>query len=290
MKSATIVTYPGGSTAEAASVTAIHDNGDRRVVVTDITPFHPLDPWWPDQPSDLGTMTLADHVGAIERAVLVGCGEGAPTVRIGDSQGIKRSDPSWVWSVGHVIPSTAAPQILPGDTCRLEVDPVYRRAIATGHTACHIAALGLNIALTPYWKKSTRTDALGNNDFDQEAIFLSTIGEFNSADHYRIGRSMRKAGFSAEAFWERFDQTAPEVAQRANDLLREIESITVSPDRTPFHARRTWIAKYKGRELSIPCGGVHIADPRELKSIEIDFSRSQDPSEFVMHTRVAAAG
>jgi hypothetical protein len=35
---------------------------------------------------------------------------------------------------------------------------------------------------------------------------------------------------------------------------------------------------------------VHIADPRELKSIEIDFSRSQDPSEFVMHTRVAAAG
>jgi len=290
MAAATIVTYPGGSASEPATVTAVHDAGDRRIVVTDITPFHPLDPWWPDQPSDVGTIRLGEDISPVERAVLVGVSEADQAIRIGDSQGIKRSDSSWLWSVGHVIGADAAKTIVPGDTCRLAVDPAYRRAIAMGHTACHIAALGLNMALMAYWKKAAKSDGLGNNDFDQEAIFLSRIGEFKSADHYRIGRSMRKAGFSSDSFWQHFDETAADVARHANALLQDIDAIEVLPDRTPFHARRSWIARYKGQELAIPCGGVHIANPRDIRSIEIELRRAEDAGEFVMHTHAVAAG
>ena len=82
MAAATIVTYPGGSASEPATVTAVHDAGDRRIVVTDITPFHPLDPWWPDQPSDVGTIRLGEDISPVERAVLVGVSEADPECRV----------------------------------------------------------------------------------------------------------------------------------------------------------------------------------------------------------------
>jgi alanyl-tRNA synthetase len=71
----TIVTYPGGATSETTSVIGVFDVEDNHtVVVTEATPFHPLDPWWPDQPSDRGLLKVAGvqvPVSAARRSVWV---------------------------------------------------------------------------------------------------------------------------------------------------------------------------------------------------------------------------
>lgn len=286
MTQATIVTYPGGSLSESAIITGVYNTDEgKRVVVTDVTPFHPLDPWWPDQPSDRGKIRKDSRVATVEGAVLVGVSQATSEIRIANTKGIKRSDESWVWSVGHVLGASDLVNFPLGDTCQLEVDPEYRHAISVGHTGCHIAALALNNVLEKYWSKAVAKDSFGNNNFDQEAITLSRIEEYKSIDHYRLGKSLRKAGFATEPFWRDFEALKTEITRNANEILRGINTVVVSPNRTPFHARRSWIAAHRERQLEIPCGGVHVTDPREVASIEIELERLGDPNEFAMYTQ-----
>ncbi len=282
----TIVTYPGGSICEMARVTGVYDgeNGTG-VVVTDVTPFHPLDAWWPDQPSDRGIITVMDRSWAIDRAVLVGTKQGSSEIRIGDTKGVKRSDNSWSWSVGHVILGAPAVNELINAECRLEVDPDYRRAIAAGHTGCHIAAFALNETLERYWTKPISKDSFGKDDFDKEAIVSSRIEEFASVDRYRIGKAVRRAGFSSDRFWSEFGGLATEIEFICNRILNDISSIHVVPDHTSFHARRSWVAIHKKARLQIPCGGVHVRNPREIANMKIGISRQDEQSEFIMESR-----
>ncbi|WOH63872.1 hypothetical protein [Bradyrhizobium sp. BWA-3-5] len=285
----TIVTYPGGSISELARVTNLYDGENGvQVVVTDVTPFHPLDPWWPDQPSDRGIINVIGQAWVIDGAVLVGTKQDRSEIRIGDPKGVKRSDPSWSWSVGHVVFGSPTGKELINAKCRLEVDPEYRRAIAVGHTACHIAALALNERLETYWTKSIVKDSFGRNDFDRAAIVFSRIEEFGSIDRYRIGKGVRKAGFSSDRFWSDCDTLASEIEVGSNQILNEIASIDVAPDHTPFHARRNWVAVHKNARLQIPCGGVHVRNPREIANMNIKLNRQKDQTEFVMETRAAA--
>lgn len=281
----TIVTYPGGSVSEPARVTNVYDGeGGAQILVTDLTPFHPLDAWWPDQPSDRGTITVLGEALAIDRAVLVGTHQGTSEVRIGDIGGVKRSDEEWVWSVGHVVRGSRTREELVNAECRLEVDPAYRHAIAIGHTGCHIAALALNRALETFWTKSISKDSFGNNNFDQEAIVSSRIEEFGSIDHYRIGKGVRRAGLAADKFWSQFDELASKVEEGCNQILKDISSVEVAPNNTPFHARRTWIAIHNGSSLQMPCGGVHIKNPRDISNMQVKCRRLSDQSEFMMET------
>ena len=64
----TLVTYPSGSLVEPATVCTVDVVGGRPVVVTDRTPFHPVDPGWPDQGPDRGTLDRSAR-----RAAVVDC-------------------------------------------------------------------------------------------------------------------------------------------------------------------------------------------------------------------------
>lgn len=50
----------------------------------------------------------------------------------------------------------------------------------------------------PRWSKEAKPDALGAPDFDKLAITSSRIFAHGSVDHYRLGKSLRRKGFSAE--------------------------------------------------------------------------------------------
>jgi alanyl-tRNA synthetase len=224
----------------------------------------------------------------VEMAVLVGVNVASGALRLNADKGIKRADAGWQWSVGHVVGRQAIPGLEVGQPIELFVDHAYRRAIACGHTGCHVAAIALNAVTATYWDKAIRLDTLGNPDTDQQLIGESRIVEYGSVDRYRIGKSARKAGLASERFWGDFDGFGALIEQRANELVADIRRISVEPVGTSFHERRMWKASLADRTLEMPCGGVHASDPRMLQPMSVRLERL-GADEFQMTTSVPRA-
>ena len=79
----TVVTYPDGDLASTGTVLHVEPLADgRSAVILDRTAFHPVDPVWPDQPADAGTLTVDGRAVTVVGAV-VGATDGT-TLHVGD--------------------------------------------------------------------------------------------------------------------------------------------------------------------------------------------------------------
>ena len=144
-----------------------------------------------------------------------------------------------------------------GQQVRLRVDEDYRAALSLSHSRCHLVSLALNAALKDVWRKEAPArDSLGNPDFDKLAIISSSLDEHGSLDSYRVGKSMRKAGFLAEAL-EDAEALASTVRGIAQGWLLSSPEVSVTPGRCPLQERREWSCALPGGAARFPCGGTH---------------------------------
>ena len=286
----TLVSYPAGSVLDRATVLSIVVRHAHGVVLTDWTPFHPVDPRWPDQGTDLGTLTWASGSGQVVEAT-IGATDGTQLL-VGSEVTVRRGTPGWAFVVAHLL-AVDAPLPAEGEIVTLTVDGQHRVALSAGHTACHVAALALNGALADRWRQPLgaggRTDGLGNPDFDQLAITSSVIQPFGAADNYRVGKSLRKKGFDPTDL----DCALPTVADRANDLLAgwvaagaPIELEVSGPRLTDL---RTWICRLPEGIQRIPCGGTHLGSLHELSAIRVALTLDAAAGELVMTTEATPA-
>lgn len=207
---------------------------------------------------------------------MTGARSGTGEILLGADIPARRGAEGWHWLVVHV---TDAP--LPvGTEVDLEVDAEFRAALSAGHTACHLAALALNAALADRWRKETRPDSLGRPDFDQAAITSSRIDPRGSVDVYRLGKSLRKKGFSAE------DLDPEKVARQVNERLAAWVAadapVRVAVPGPGLTARRTWHCSLPEGEAAIPCGGTHVRRTGELGTVEV--ALSLDDATLTMRT------
>lgn len=268
----TLVTFPGGLTSGRSMIVgAVPVEGDRHGLVVAETPFHPLDHTWPDQPADRGT------IGGLP---VIDCVTGAQSntgeVFLGADIPVRRGAEGWEWLVVHV---TERPLPVESEV-DLRVDADFRAALSAGHTACHLAALALNAALAGRWRKETRADSLGRPDFDQAAITSSRIGPYGSVDVYRLGKSLRKKGFSTE------DLDVAKVARQVNDQLQAWAAadapVRLEVPGPGLTARRTWHCSLPEGEASIPCGGTHVGRTAALAGAAVTLSL--DEAAMTMRT------
>ncbi|GAA4236272.1 alanyl-tRNA synthetase [Streptosporangium album] len=274
----TLVSYPAGEVRGRSTVVGAVPVGDRHGTIVAETPFHPLDHTWPDQPADTGTIAGLTVVDCVTGAVQ----EGGQAVHLGEDIPVRRGTPGWSWLVVHV---TDEP--VPGGEVELVVDTDNRRALSAGHTACHLTALALNAALAGRWRKEIPADGLGHPDFDQTAITSSRILPGGSQDVYRLGKSLRRKGFTAEGLAEEL----PEIVQRINDRLKEWVAVDapvwVDNPGPELTARRTWHCGLPEGEVAIPCGGTHLSRTSQLGTVVATLELSDDGSEMIMHTVTA---
>lgn len=271
----TSISYPAGAVTGSARVRLVAPLADATVaVVTDATPFHPVDHTWPDQPADRGTLA---------GAALVDCRTGAigadGTLFVGADIPVRRGEPGWDWVVVHVLPAAAAPAV--GDEVALDVDAQWRTALSRGHTACHLAALALNTVAEPYWGKPVeRRDSLGHPDLDALAITVSRVEPDGAFDAYRLGKGVRRKGLDTA----RVRAELVDLQVRADELLARWVTaggavhVDTGGDGT-LSARRTWVALLPDGEGRIPCGGTHVTDVADLGAVTVSYTATDDGFE-----------
>jgi alanyl-tRNA synthetase len=281
-----LITYPAGSTVESSVVTAVTPTGKGLLFAVERTPCHPESPRWPDQPADRCILELIEKNE--ETQIPVQCAEGfllknRSQLAMWDSEDANGSDTGATPCVVHLAPTEVA--IAVGDRVLLRVDERYREAVSYSHSRCHLVSLALNAALAEAWradKQPPARDSLGNPDFDKLAIVSSKIDEHGSLDVYRIGRHVRKAGFSAQALDDA--QTLTErIATTAKGWLQSSPNISVRPGECSLQERRTWSCALPQGTASFPCGGTHPSQMRPDQDLSITLS--WDPEERCLTMR-----
>lgn len=281
----TLVSFPDGALAGEGEVLLVDQAAS--IVVVDATPFHPVDHTWPDQPGDSGAITVGDVQVSVTEAVMAAISdEGA--LAVGSDIPVKRGGEGWTWMVGHRTEGAIPAGIAVGARVTLTVDADRRASLSRGHTACHLASLALDAALADLWRKEISTDPLGNPDFEGKANQSSRIHADGSLDEYRLGKSLRKAGFDSEGF----AATLAERETRINDTLAgwvaSAGESRVDVDGPSIIDRRTWRCILPEGEVGFLCGGTHVRSLAEFSSIRVALDLS-DPQLLVMTTTVTPA-
>lgn len=262
------ISFHLGSLKEEASVLKTVRRGADSVLVASITPFHPVDYQWPDQPADRGCAINADG-GRFELADAIFTAlDGKGDFYFDREIPVRKGEPGWYFCVGHVLPGGCG--FAAGDKITLSVDAEYRQKLSRAHSAAHVMALALNRVLTPLWRKEAPSaDALGSPNFDGPAIQKSEIGTVGCLDSYRIGKSLRKKGFSADGLAAGLKGYEAEVNALLAKWLSADSPITIHAGGAALASRRFWRSKIDGADVEIPCGGTHLSSLRQIGSIDV---------------------
>lgn len=260
----TVVTYPAGATSSTGTVLHVSQaSSGATVVLLDATAAHPVDSAWPDQPGDRGELII-DGTSRTLIDCVVGATDGTDLFLGGDIP-VRKGTEGWAFVVAHLVDGP----VDVGASAEVRVDAAYRTALSAGHTACHLASLALNAQLAGAWSKDVATDSLGHPNFDALAIETSTITEFGSLDVYRIGKSLRKRGFTPGVLVD----SLADVAAGANAQLEQWRAsgaaVQIVRDGDGLTARREWRCDLPGHPVSIPCGGTHLANLSELEELRV---------------------
>ncbi|MGN5190163.1 hypothetical protein BJP22_10395 [Aeromonas veronii] len=281
----TRVSFVLGHHQEQASVVCCQ-RGDTTLLVTDLTPFHPQSHLWPDQPGDVGHARWEGGEAAIGP-----CRMGAISpdgeLFVDTAIPVKRGAEGWSFVVVH--PLTGDHALAVGNQVELQVDSAARHALSLGHSGCHLAAMALNRVLIPYWRKEvSERDALGQPDFDRLAIQSSRVEPCGSREQYRIGKSLRKKGVNSEALLADLALIEEKVNQQLADWIAAGGEIRRSRAGEAIIDSRYWHCMLEGQEVTIPCGGTHVASLAELGEVKVELTQVEEG--FAMLTRVTPTG
>ncbi|WP_136041197.1 MULTISPECIES: hypothetical protein [unclassified Microbacterium] len=287
MSTPTIVSFAGGTTTGDGTVTRVENGPDGTVVVVDATPFHPVDHTWPDQPGDAGTIAAGDESVTVSEALMAAVSDEGEFA-VGRDIPAKRGAEGWTWLVAHRIDGAAPAWLAEGARVRLTVDGARREGLSRGHTACHLASLALDLAVADLWRKDPGEDALGNPDFEGRANQSSRIHEGGAVDEYRLGKSLRRAGFDTETF----AATLADREQRINAQLAEWiaagATSRIETEGPTIVDRRRWHCALPEGDAVILCGGTHVESLTEFAAVSVALDLS-DPQLLVMTTSAAPA-
>ncbi|BAJ29606.1 MULTISPECIES: metal-dependent hydrolase [Kitasatospora] len=287
----THVSFPAGAVTGRSPVLAVRALPDgRTAVVTAATPFHPVDHTWPDQPADHGTLTVDGTAHPVVDCLTGAYGPDGEFAAGADIP-VRRGDEEWAWLVLHVLPAGALGPEAVGRTAELAVDADRRARLSAAHTGCHLLALALNAALAPRWRKDPgRADALGHPDFDSLAMDASVMDTAASTDTYRLGKSLKKKGFTIEA-----TDTLPALADALPALTADVNArlaawvaaeapVGIEAPGPELTARRRWHADLPEGTAAIACGGTHLHHLGELTGLSTVLTLAADGTELVAVT------
>jgi len=291
LTASTQVTFPSGAVDGRSRVVAVRDLGADGVgVITEVSPFHPLDHTWPDQPGDTGVLTIAGRDVTVVDCLTGAARSGSDEVLVGPAITARRGEEGWTWCVLHVVRAPLDEALgWVGEEADLRVDADRRAALSAAHTSCHLMALALNEALATRWRKSPAAyDSLGHPDFDSTAIVSSRIESRASTDVYRLGKSLRKKGFVAEATDDRasladsLDDLAAAITDRLSTWIQADAPVRIDAPSSDVTAPRRWVCDLPEGTATLMCGGTHLRRLGQLAGVSVKATVTTDLTELTI--------
>lgn len=284
----TAVTYPSGAVNGSAILLHAVDRSDFQCALfVDVTPFHPLDHKWPDQPADRGVIIVDGGTHQIADVETAAKGlDGA--VLFGSDIPVPRGTDGWTFLVAHVVTGTASEfnkEI--GSSVELKVDAEYRLSLSQAHSACHLVAFAYNEVTADGWRREPPLrDSRGNPNLDSLAMEESRIGEGESTDRYRFGKSLRKKGFNPTDLGRSWADIKDQINEKVAAWIATDARVTVDVPSDALDAMRVWRCALPEGEASIPCGGTHVSSLSALGSVRVSATSTKDGTELTLRTEV----
>ena len=255
------------------------ENDDSKIyLITDMTPFHPVSHIWPDHPADRGFVNVGDVQYPVEDCLVGAIEQSTGKLHIAADIPVKRDAEGWAFVVVHQLPASAS-MIKVSDEVLLTVDKEYQASLSRGHSAGHIAFLALNKVLAEsYWRKDAdRKDPLGSYDFNSYAQVTSFVTPELCTDKYRLGKTLKKRGLNVADMLTNLDGIEADINQMIKGWLADSTPVTMRLEGEALTDSRYWEWQLDSDTLvSIPCGGTHIENTSELKSLSVKLTQLDD--------------
>jgi alanyl-tRNA synthetase len=289
----TLISYPEGCLSGAGRVVHVEPwrgrADDGLLIITDQTPFHPVDPRWPDQPGDRGVLRAADLDLDLEISDTLTAAFHGPSGKLLVDTDIAFSaeEPDYVFVVAHHTASPAEPAVrrLPGARVLLEVDRVRRTQLSCAHTACHLVAFAFNKVVDHLWRKDAPRTSLGHRDFDRMALIDTRHQVGGSTDRYRLGKSLQRKGFDRRGLLDDLASLMAATNAQLEAWLATDADVRIDAPSALFSQRRQWACSLPEGTASMPCGGTHVRSLGEISSITVSADYEHDESRLTLGAR-----
>jgi len=267
----TLVTYPSGSCRDDAIVLHVMTDprtgtGQRLLVVTDVTPFHPLDSLWPDQPADHGQLLVGGEAYPVSDTVTIAQRAGGP-VMVDEAIDARRGEPGVLFLVAHVLKATSLGGLGVGTRVTLAVDAARRLRLSAAHTSCHLLAYAFNQETQDLWKKPTSLDSRGYHNLDAASCVFTQHDVGGSLDKYRLGKSLRKRGFDSPRFVEEIPSIIGGVNRTLAKWIESDAAVRIDCAGPLLTDWRQWVCDLPGGSAFMPCGGTHVQRLRQIHTM-----------------------
>ncbi|MEZ9491171.1 alanyl-tRNA editing protein [Vibrio splendidus] len=256
----------------------VENDDSKTYLITDVTPFHPVSHIWPDHPADRGFVSLNGEQYIVEGCLVGVIEQSTGKLHIAADIPVKRDSEGWAFVVVHQLPASAS-MIKVSDEVLLTVDKEYQASLSRGHSAGHIAFLALNKVLAEsYWRKDAdRKDPLGSYDFNSYAQVTSFVTPELCTDKYRLGKTLKKRGLNVADMLTNLDGIEADINQMIKGWLADSTPVAMRLEGEALTDSRYWEWQLDSDTLvSIPCGGTHIENTSELKSLSVKLTQLDD--------------
>lgn len=278
----TKVTFPAGATNGTSRVLASGSWG----LIVEETPFHPLNPRWPDQPADTGTIEIAGWLASVVDCLVGAVEFESGRLLIGADIPVPHGAPGWHWVVVHVLNPDPDRDlhveiaVETGVDAILRVNPRRRLGLSLAHTTRHLCGLALNATLAPLAPAGMPVDSLGQANFDALTLSSSAITTTGFRNTYRIWTGPLSEDTAALA--PLVHQVGLAVNERVRDWLAEPVTVRVVPAGPGLADPRVWECDLPDGTARVACGGTHPMDLSLIADIRVTATLSADQTELIL--------